>query len=120
MNIDKDLAESLVKTLGTLAGIATAGYQAYNLGIRGFQAKAALKKDIELLKTLSPGSDEYKIIETHISNVIKRLYAPPRPPVWTHLGRLKPKNVGMFLGYLALFAFFAVWTAYLNRSGFSW
>src|SRR6266496_1049466 len=133
---DWELITTWVKTVATLIGIAVAGYQSYKLGIKGIQSRLALKRDIEVLKMLPPTDPGHALVKAHVDRLIQRLYKPPSPPLQIRLAFLKPKKwKDLASGGLVflkpkkwedlasgglVFLGFSVWTAYLDRHGFSW
>src|SRR5690242_9896530 len=120
MNWDWGLIEAIAKAVGIIIGIAAGGYQAYKLGVRGFQARAALKRDLEILKMLDESDPCRIVLKDHVDRVVKRLYAPSAPSIWSNVSNWQPKDWPSFILGVVLFMVFAGWTAYLSVGGFSW
>ena len=142
IQFDKDYIESVTKTVVALAGLATAVYQGYYRFVRGFRTRAAIRRDLEMLKLFDASDPSHQIIRDHIHRTVLHYYGPPSPPFYrrlpspsqvrsywsrvraffaSQLARIpRPKGVGEFCFGLILFLLFALWTSALNEGGFSW
>ena len=120
MDWDWNLLETLGKTVGALIGMAVAGYKAYQLGVGGIQSRLALKRDLEVLKMLAPTDPGHALVKAHVDQLIQKLYEPHPPPIRKRLKDLEPKKWGDFATGIFTFLGFSLWTAYLDRHGFSW
>jgi hypothetical protein len=135
MQWDWDLLQALAKAVGSIIGVAAAGYQAYRLGVRNFRSRTTLKRDLDILKMVDQADPGHAILKAHVDRMIRELYAPPAPSVRKRLPSPKhirafvstlardfpkPKKPSDFVSGLLSFVGFSVWTAYLDRGGFSW
>jgi hypothetical protein len=108
------------------------------MGFRGYWTRAALKKDLEMLKHFEPTDPNHAIIKAHIARLVQTMYAPP-VPLHYHLpsvetihgigAKIKSKIKSLFpqvkdpfalwIGSVIFFVF-TLATAGLNQYGFSW
>jgi len=132
----------VTKTVVALAGLATALYQGYYRFVRGFRTRAAIRRDLELLKLFDASDPSHQIIKPPPPPPAQLFYDPPPPPFYRRLpspsqvrsygnrvraffasqfARIpRPNDVFAFGFALMLFLGFALWTAVLNVGGFSW
>jgi hypothetical protein len=139
---NRDSIDSLTKTVVALVGLATALHQGYYRFVRGFRTRAAIRRDLEMLKLFDASDPSRQIIKDHIHRAVQHLYGPPSPPFYRLLpspsqvrsfwGRAwaffvsclaripEPKDKRLFYIGLVSFVPFTLWTAILNTGGFSW